>query len=104
MKRLSGNAKNVCKSVAESMVTNAASVNRTSVLWSMRLYYRCGGKDIVPESFGRVCTEVDGSGSALRELLAYVRAGDSVTVELGGAAGAFGEAVLALYQRQATLL
>ena len=74
----------------------------------MRLCYRRGGKDTAPEGFDRVYTEVDGSGSILRELLAYVRAGDSVTVEmggeLGGAAGAFTEMALALYQRQATLL
>ncbi len=62
----------------------------------------------MPEGFDRVYTEVDGSGSVLRELLAYVRAGDSVTVEmggeLGGTASAFTEMALALYQRQATLL
>lgn len=60
----------------------------------MRLCYRCGGKGAAPEGFDRVYTEVDGSGSILRELLTYVRAGDSVTVEMA----------LALYQRQATLL
>ena len=74
----------------------------------MRIYYRRGGKGAAPEGFDRVYTEVDGSGSILRELLAYVRAGDSVTVEmvgeLGGTAGAFTEMALALYQRQATLL
>lgn len=74
----------------------------------MRIYYRRGGKGAAPEGFDRVYTEVDGSGSILRELLAYVRAGDSVTVEmvgeLGGTAGAFVEMALALYQRQATLL
>ena len=74
----------------------------------MRLCYRRGGKGTAPEGFDRVYTEIDGSGHVLRELLAYVRAGDSVTVEmggeLGGAAGAFTEMALALYQRQATLL
>ena len=74
----------------------------------MRIYYRRGGKGAAPEGFDGVYTEVDGSGSILRELLAYVRAGDSVTVEmvgeLGGTAGAFVEMALALYQRQATLL
>lgn len=74
----------------------------------MRIYYRRGGKGAAPEGFDRVYTEVDRSGSILRELLAYVRAGDSVTVEmggeLGGTAGAFVEMALALYQRQATLL
>ncbi len=61
-----------------------------------------------PEGFDRVYTEVDGDGNVLRELLAYVRAGDSVTVEmggeLGGTAGAFVEMALALYRQQATLL
>ena len=74
----------------------------------MRFYYRRGGKGAAPEGFDRVYTEVDGDGNVLRELLAYVRAGDSVTVEmvgeLGGTAGAFVEMALALYQRQATLL
>ena len=74
----------------------------------MRFYYRRGGKGAAPEGFDRVYTEVDGSGSILRELLAYVRAGDSVTVEmggeLGGTAGAFAEMALALYRQQATLL
>ena len=74
----------------------------------MRIYYRRGGKGAAPEGFDRVYTEIDGSGSILRELLAYVRAGDSVTVEmggeLGGTAGAFVEMALALFQRQATLL
>lgn len=74
----------------------------------MRFYYRRGGKGAAPEGFDRVYTEVDGDGNVLRELLAYVRAGDSVTVEmggeLGGAAGVFTEMALALYQRQATLL
>ncbi len=69
----------------------------------MRLYYRRGGKGAVSEGFDRVYTEVDGSGNILRELLAYVRAGDSVTVEmvgeLCGTAGAFMEMALALYQR-----
>ena len=60
----------------------------------MRIYYRRGGKGAAPEGFDRVYTEVDESGSILRELLTYVRAGDSVTVEMA----------LALYQRQATLL
>ena len=74
----------------------------------MRFYYRRGGKGAAPEGFDRVYTEADGDGNVLRELLAYVRAGDSVTVEmvgeLGGTAGAFVEMALALYQRQATLL
>ena len=74
----------------------------------MRFYYRRGGKGAAPEGFDRVYTEVDGDGNVLRELLAYVRAGDSVTVEmggeLGGTAGAFVEMALALYRRQATLL
>ena len=74
----------------------------------MRLCYRRGGKGAAPEGFDRVYTEVDGDGNVLRELLAYVRAGDSVTVEmggeLGGAAGAFTEMALALYRQQATLL
>ena len=74
----------------------------------MRFYYRRGGKGAAPEGFDRVYTEVDGDGNVLRELLAYVRADDSVTVEmdgeLGGTAGAFVEMALALYQRQATLL
>ena len=74
----------------------------------MRFYYRRGGKGAAPEGFDRVYTEVDGDGNVLRELLAYVRAGDSVTVEmggeLGGTAGAFVEMALALYQRQASLL
>lgn len=74
----------------------------------MRFYYRRGGKGAAPEGFDRVYTEVDGDGNVLRELLAYVRAGDSVTVEmggeLGGAAGAFTEMALALYRQQATLL
>ena len=66
----------------------------------MRSYYRRGGKGAAPEGFDRVYTEVDGDGNVLRELLAYVRAGDSVTVEmggeLGGTAGAFVEMALAL--------
>ncbi|MFR3996990.1 MAG: hypothetical protein ACLTZJ_05910 [Oscillospiraceae bacterium] len=61
----------------------------------MRFYYRRGGKGAAPEGFDRVYTEVDGDGNVLRELLAYVRADDSVTVEmggeLGGTAGAFVE-------------
>ena len=60
----------------------------------MRFYYRRGGKGAAPEGFDRVYTEVDGDGNVLRELLAYVRAGDSVTVEMA----------LALYRQQATLL
>ena len=72
----------------------------------MRFYYRRGGKGAAPEGFDRVYTEADGDGNVLRELLAYVRAGDSVTVEmvgeLGGTAGAFVEMALALYQRQAS--
>ena len=74
----------------------------------MRFYYRRGGKGAAPEGFDRVYTEVDGDGNVLRELLAYVRADDSVTVEmdgeLGGTAGAFVEMALALYRQQATLL
>lgn len=74
----------------------------------MRLCYRRGGKGAAPEGFDRVYTEVDGEGNVLRELLAYVRAGVSVTVEmggeLGGTAGAFVEMALALYRQQATLL
>ena len=74
----------------------------------MRLHYRHGGKGTAPEGFDRVYTEVDGDGNVLRELLAYVRAGDSVTMEmggeLGGTAGAFVEMALALYRQQATLL
>ena len=66
----------------------------------MRFYYRRGGKGAAPEGFDRAYTEVDGDGNVLRELLAYVRAGDSVTVEmvgeLGGTAGAFAEMALAL--------
>ena len=73
----------------------------------MRIYYRRGGKGAAPDGFDRVYTEVDGSGSILRELLAYVRAGDSVTVEmggeLGGTAGAFVEMALALYRQQAKI-
>ena len=46
----------------------------------MRFYYRRGGKGAAPEGFDRVYTEADGDGNVLRELLAYVRAGDSVTV------------------------
>ena len=42
----------------------------------MRLCYRRGGKGAAPEGFDRVYTEVDGEGNVLRELLAYVRAGD----------------------------
>ena len=53
----------------------------------MRLCYRRGGKGAAPGGFDRVYTEVDGSGSILRELLAYVRASDSVTVEMGGELG-----------------
>ena len=60
----------------------------------MRLCYRRGGKGAAPEGFDRVYTEVDGEGNVLRELLAYVRAGVSVTVEMA----------LALYRQQATLL
>ena len=60
----------------------------------MRFYYRRGGKGAAPEGFDRVYTEVDGDGNVLRELLAYVRADDSVTVEMA----------LALYRQQATLL
>ena len=47
----------------------------------------------MPEGFDRVYTEVDGSGSVLRELLAYVRAGDSVTVEMGGELGGTASAI-----------
>lgn len=49
----------------------------------MRFYYRRGGKGAAPEGFDRVYTEVDGDGNVLRELLAYVRADDSVTGEDG---------------------
>ena len=47
---------------------------------SMRFYYRRGGKGAAQEGFDRVYTEVDGDGNVLRELLAYVRADDSISI------------------------
>lgn len=77
----------------------------------MRILYQrisATASNKVASGFDKVYTEERGDGSALRELLGYVRAGDTVTVwdarDLGDGISGFVEAALALYRMQVVLV